>query len=68
MHWFLVYFYIFDVSFVLALILTPVLRKLSHRWGMVDQPDLERKIHKGAMPLLGGVAVFVAFATNVVVN
>jgi UDP-GlcNAc:undecaprenyl-phosphate GlcNAc-1-phosphate transferase len=34
----------------------------------VDQPDLERKIHTEAMPLLGGVAVFGAFALNVLFN
>jgi UDP-GlcNAc:undecaprenyl-phosphate/decaprenyl-phosphate GlcNAc-1-phosphate transferase len=68
MHWFLVYFYIFDVSFALALILTPVFRRLSFRLGIVDQPNLERKIHKDAMPLLGGVAVFTAFAANLVLN
>lgn len=68
MHWLLVYFFVFDVSFVLALLLTPVFRRLSFQWGFVDQPDQERKIHERAMPLLGGLAVFCAFAANVVVN
>lgn len=68
MHWFLVYFYVFDVSFVLALLLTPLLKRLSFRWGFVDQPNLERKIHTQAMPLLGGVAVFAAFALNILFN
>ena len=51
-----------------ALILTPMCKRLSFRWGYVDQPDLERKIHAQAMPLLGGAAVFGAFALNIVVN
>ncbi len=68
MEWLLIYLYVFDVSFVLALALTPVCRRLSHRLGVVDQPNLERKIHSTAMPLLGGVAVFAAFAVNVVFN
>lgn len=68
MRWVLAYFYAFDVSFVLALAVTPVLRQLSHRWKFVDEPDSARKIHEGAMPLLGGVAVFGAFALNVLVN
>src|SRR2546427_446070 len=50
MHWILVYFYVFDVSFVLALILTPVFKRLSVQWGCVDQPDQERKHHTYAMP------------------
>lgn len=65
MPWLLAYFFIFDVSFVLALILTPVFKRLSAQWGYVDAPDQERKIHTMAMPLLGGVAVFLAFALTV---
>ncbi len=68
MDWVLVYFFVFDISFVLALGLTPVFRQLSFRLGVVDQPDQERKIHTAAMPLLGGVAVFTAFALNVVLG
>jgi UDP-GlcNAc:undecaprenyl-phosphate GlcNAc-1-phosphate transferase len=68
LHWLLVYFYVFDVSFVLALLLTPAFKRFSHQWGMVDQPDAERKIHTEPMPLLGGVAVFAAFAANVLFN
>ena len=68
MHWLLVYLYVFDVSFVLALLLTPLFKRLSFQWGFIDQPDQERKIHTEAMPLLGGLAVFCAFAINVVFN
>src|SRR5580704_12741944 len=68
MHWLLVYFYVFDVSFVLALILTPMFEGLSFQWKYVDEPDSERKIHTEAMPLLGGAAVFCAFAANVMFN
>jgi UDP-GlcNAc:undecaprenyl-phosphate GlcNAc-1-phosphate transferase len=68
MHWLLAYFYIFDVSFLLALVLTPLFRRLSYRWGFLDQPESERKIHSQAMPLMGGAAVLLAFAVNVVFN
>ena len=68
MHWLLVYFYVFDISFALALLLTPLFQRLSYEWNFVDQPDQERKIHTGAMPLLGGLAVFCAFAANVIFN
>jgi UDP-GlcNAc:undecaprenyl-phosphate GlcNAc-1-phosphate transferase len=63
--WWLVYFFVFDVSFGLALLLTPICKRLSAQYGYVDQPDLERKTHTQAMPLLGGVAVFAAFAGNI---
>jgi UDP-GlcNAc:undecaprenyl-phosphate GlcNAc-1-phosphate transferase len=68
MHWLLVYLYVFDVSFVLALILTPAFKRLSFQWKYVDEPDSERKIHTETMPLLGGAAVFCAFAANVMFN
>jgi len=68
MHWVLVYFYVFDVSFVLALLLTPIMRRLSFATGFLDEPDKERKIHSEPMPLLGGFAVFGAFALNILLN
>ncbi len=64
----LVYFLVFDVSFALALLFTPMFRKFSHSWGFLDEPDAERKFHTTAMPLLGGFAVFAAFALNVMVG
>ncbi len=64
MHWLLVYFYIFDVSFVLALLLTPLCKRLSYNWGFIDMPDSDRKIHTEAMPLMGGFAVAGAFVAN----
>ena len=68
MHWILIYFYVFDVSFVLALLLTPVFRQLSRAWGFLDEPDKDRKFHTAAMPLLGGLALFGAFALNILLN
>ena len=68
MHWILVYFWVFDLAFVLALALTPVFRRVSFQRGIVDQPDRARKIHTEPMPLLGGMAVFLAFAGSVVFN
>jgi hypothetical protein len=68
MHWLLVYLYVFVVSLALALLLTPLFKRLSLHWGFVDQPDSERRLHRHAMPLLGGCAVFGAFAVNVLFN
>jgi UDP-GlcNAc:undecaprenyl-phosphate GlcNAc-1-phosphate transferase len=68
MEWLLAYFFIFDVSFLLAICFTPMFRRLSFAWGFVDDPTLDRKIHKQPMPLMGGAVVFGAFAVNVVVN
>ena len=48
-------------SFLLALFLTPVVRNLSWRWGLVDEPGEERRVHTSAVPRVGGVAIFVAY-------
>lgn len=50
-------------AFVLAIVLTPLVRRASIRWDIVDRPDGHRKLHASPMPLGGGVAVCVsAFA------
>jgi len=65
MRWVLVYFFVFDISFGLALLFTPFLRVLATKWGLLDQPDKDRKLHTQPMPLLGGVAVAGAFMATV---
>jgi len=47
-------------SVVLALLLTPLVRNLAWRCGIVDQPDQQRKIHCAPIPRMGGVAIFAA--------
>lgn len=48
-------------GFGAALILTPVVRWLAVRTGDLDLP-VGQKIHQRATPLMGGVAIYVAFA------
>ena len=57
---FIIYAYAFGVTFVLAIGLTLLVRKLALRWDILDQPG-ERKVHENAIPLLGGVAIVSAF-------
>lgn len=47
-------------ALVLALVLTPVIKKLAIRWGAVDEPN-ERKVHRQVMPRMGGVAIYLSF-------
>ena len=49
----------FLVPLVLSLVLTPVVREVNRRLGMVDNPD-PRRINKVPIPRGGGVALFVA--------
>ena len=46
--------------FLLALAVTRLSASLGYRAGLVDHPDA-RKRHNGAIPLTGGVAIFLGF-------
>jgi UDP-GlcNAc:undecaprenyl-phosphate GlcNAc-1-phosphate transferase len=52
-------------SLLAALALTPLARRAALRFGVVDLPSSPRKIHQGAIPRLGGVAVCLAFLLGV---
>jgi UDP-GlcNAc:undecaprenyl-phosphate GlcNAc-1-phosphate transferase len=55
----------FITSLVLALYLTPLMRKAALQLGIVDTPDGQLKTHDNATPYLGGLAVFTAFLFTV---
>lgn len=54
------YIFIFIITFFLSISLTLGIKKIALRLRVVDNPGF-RKIHKKATPLLGGMAVFIAF-------
>jgi UDP-GlcNAc:undecaprenyl-phosphate GlcNAc-1-phosphate transferase len=49
-------------AFLCCFLLTPVVRWLSLRVGLVDRPDPVRKIHAAPTPRLGGVAIALSYA------
>jgi len=59
------YLFIFVTSLILTAILTLFIKKIALTFNIVDLPDSDseagRKIHKQATPLLGGIAIFVAY-------
>ncbi|OVE75612.1 hypothetical protein BVX97_04300 [bacterium E08(2017)] len=48
----------FLVALVSSVILTRLVMMLGHKLGIVDRPDGIRKLHTGAVPRIGGVALF----------
>ncbi len=52
-------------GFLAAVLLVPLFAKLAGRLGIVDRPDSRRKFHRRAVPLLGGIPVFLAVALGV---
>jgi UDP-GlcNAc:undecaprenyl-phosphate/decaprenyl-phosphate GlcNAc-1-phosphate transferase len=63
----LVWFYLVLLAFVIALFTVPLVRAYACWRGVLDQPA-GRKVHRVATPLLGGAAVYVAFAGTVLAN
>jgi len=45
---------------VLVMMLTPAVRRLVIRFGLLDRPA-DRKVHTSAIPQLGGIAIYVSF-------
>ena len=63
MHAMLPFLSAFAGSLVLTLLLTPVVRELNRRLGMVDKPD-PRRINTMPVPRGGGVAIVLGVAMS----
>ncbi|PYZ95870.1 undecaprenyl-phosphate alpha-N-acetylglucosaminyl 1-phosphate transferase [Alteribacter lacisalsi] len=61
----LTYVLIFAIAFIVAVSATPLAKKISYLTGAVDVPNY-RKIHEGAMPRLGGLAIVSGTVAGVV--
>ena len=46
---------------------TPSVQRLAVRWGAVDKPEA-RKVHKGIIPRLGGLAIYAGFIAAVLAS
>jgi UDP-GlcNAc:undecaprenyl-phosphate GlcNAc-1-phosphate transferase len=54
------YLTLFCLALFLSLAATPILRRICERYGWVDLPHEQRRIHSRAIPRLGGVAIYIA--------
>lgn len=59
--------YIFSFASSLAFVLTPLVRMIAVRFNILDIPA-ERKIHETPTPLLGGLAIIIAFTLALLAN
>jgi UDP-GlcNAc:undecaprenyl-phosphate GlcNAc-1-phosphate transferase len=55
------YLIIFIFTIFLSLFFTFSVKKIAIASGIIDKPDMERKRHKQATPLLGGLSIFLSF-------
>ncbi len=56
----------FTLGALVTAAVVPILGRLAHRIDLLDRPD-ERKHHRGAVPLVGGVAVYLGFLVVILV-
>lgn len=53
------------LAIVISYICTPFVIKLAHRIGWLDIPKDKRRMHKKAMPLLGGLSIIAGFLLSI---
>lgn len=56
------FFAIFLIATIASLVITPVVRRLCERFDLLDVPLDGRRLHRKAVPHLGGVALFISCA------
>jgi UDP-GlcNAc:undecaprenyl-phosphate GlcNAc-1-phosphate transferase len=60
------YVVLFILALALSSVLTPLVRYVAIRRGLLDRPDRPQKIHERPTPRLGGLAIFAAFTLALV--
>jgi UDP-GlcNAc:undecaprenyl-phosphate GlcNAc-1-phosphate transferase len=55
------YLALFILALGLSYAVTPLVRSLAIRWGILDRPGQGPKIHERPIPRLGGLAIYAAF-------
>ena len=61
------YIFVFYVAFIVTYLMTPLMRKVAIHYGIVDEPDQARKMHKTPVAYLGGVALFLGWVCGMAV-
>jgi UDP-N-acetylmuramyl pentapeptide phosphotransferase/UDP-N-acetylglucosamine-1-phosphate transferase len=61
------YFWAFIIPFLAVIITMPFLMKFSQKIEFTDKPT-DRKKHKSAIPLIGGIAMFIGFFSEFFLN
>lgn len=60
--------YLFVMAFLISYLTMPFMIILGHKTGLLDRPDSRRKLHTGATPLTGGIAIFVGFLSTMILG
>ncbi len=63
-HNWLLYLAAFSISFAIAMVTTPIAKKISYKVKAIDYPK-SRGLNKEPMPRMGGIAIFLGFIITV---
>ncbi|MEO1008735.1 MAG: MraY family glycosyltransferase [Planctomycetota bacterium] len=62
------YIWVFLAAFAIAIIATPIMRRLAIANGIIDRPSDPRKVHRVPVAYMGGVAVFLGIMGGTMVS
>jgi UDP-GlcNAc:undecaprenyl-phosphate GlcNAc-1-phosphate transferase len=62
------YVFVFMAAYLVSFFFTPVMRSIATYYGIIDEPDGIRKMHKTPVAYLGGVAVFLGWLAGLAVS
>src|SRR4051812_38065273 len=62
------YVYVFYAAFLVSFFFTPIMRQIALYYGIIDEPDLVRKLHTSPVAYLGGVAVFLGWLAGLAIS
>ncbi|MGE5615262.1 MAG: MraY family glycosyltransferase [Bacillota bacterium] len=60
------YIITFTLAFIIAFLATPIARKIAFKFGIIDIPKDDRRMHNKPIALLGGLAIVIGFAVSLV--
>jgi UDP-GlcNAc:undecaprenyl-phosphate/decaprenyl-phosphate GlcNAc-1-phosphate transferase len=62
------YVWVFYGAFIVAFLMTPIMRRVAIYYDVVDKPDGLRKVHREPVAYLGGVAVFLGWLVGMAIS
>lgn len=62
------YIYCFYAAFIVTFLFTPIMQTVASYYGIIDEPDLVRKMHTQPVAYLGGVAVFLGWMAALAIS
>lgn len=59
-------FILFFIAMVISFALTPLVKKLAVKLGIIDIPKDARRVHNKPIPLIGGLAIYISFTVMLI--